>query len=227
MRSGWELLLAVLLIGTGICSWLLLLQPALRVDPTPLESFPYQIDGWEGAPIELDDEVTAMLRADQNVMRVYWNAPETHHVWLYIGYYGTERGGRPEHIPEVCYPSAGWMIRDARELTIVEANHLTADEFVVEREGDRQLVQFWYRSSRRTGIHDGFGSLSDRILNRVLHGRADGALIRISTPIDDGGIEPARERLRGFAAAVERLLPGHWPREFAPGTSPAAAGEPA
>jgi len=219
-RSLREILLIVLLFGVGIGSWALLLQPPLKVDPTPLDSLPYRFDGWQGTEIGLDETVTKMLRADQNVMRSY-TQPTGALVWLYIGYYGTKRGGRPEHTPEVCYPSAGWAVQRAQPVTIDPASGLTADEFVAERGGHRQLVQFWYRSSRRSGIHGGFRAISDRLLNRVFHGRADGALIRISTPIGEDGIPPARERLGAFAMSLERLLRAHWPREFVPG--PASA----
>ena len=205
-----ELLLVALLIGVGIGAWSLWLRPALNVDATPLSTLPYQLEAWRGVSVDLEDGVTEMLRADMNVMRAYKD-PTAALIWLYIGYYGTQRGGRPEHTPEVCYPSAGWEIRRAQELPLAEG--LVADEFLVSHEHGEQLVHFWYRSSRRTGIHDAFGAISDRILNRLLHGRADGALIRLSTPIVGDDTDAARARLREFAIGLEQQLPAHCPRE--------------
>jgi len=218
-----EFLLVALLIGVGIGAWSLWLRPALSVDATPLSTLPYQLEAWRGVPVELEDGVTEMLRADMNVMRAYKD-PTGGLIWLYIGYYGTQRGGRPEHTPEVCYPSAGWEIRRAQELPI--AHGLVADEFLVAHEHHEQLVHFWYRSSRRSGIHDALGAISDRILNRLLHGRADGALIRLSTPIDGDDIAAARARLREFAIALEQQLPAHWPREQNPVVDPGLQPEP-
>jgi hypothetical protein len=87
------------------------------------------------------------------------------------------------------------------------------NEFVAERDGERRLVHYWYRSWRRTGIVGGLDQNLDRLAGRLLQGRADGALVRISASLDGVDEVELRSRLLAFGAALEPLLATHWPRE--------------
>jgi EpsI family protein len=152
------------------------------------------------------------LRADINLQRLYVH-PTGNAVWLYVGYYGTARGGRPEHTPRGCYTGAGWGIESSRRLEVDPNGVLRVNEYVVERDGERQLVHFWYRSHRKTGLLGGMDQNLDRLVGRLLEGRADGALIRLSTPLAAGDEVAARGRLLAFAATLDPLLAARWPDE--------------
>ncbi|MBC8340680.1 MAG: exosortase-associated EpsI family protein, partial [Proteobacteria bacterium] len=104
-NDRWLLVgLALLALTTGAMSWSVYLTPPLTVSADTLGLIPAEISRWEGEDIEVESGVAAMLDADFNVQRTYVH-PIGDWVWLYIGYYGTERGGRPEHTPWACYPS--------------------------------------------------------------------------------------------------------------------------
>ena len=53
----------------------------------------------------------------------------------------------------------------------------------------------------------------DRLTGRLLDGRADGALIRVSTPLPDGDLVAARSRLQSVTAALDPLIAARWPDE--------------
>ena len=93
------------------------------------------------------------------------------------------------------------------------------NEYLVEREGVYRLVHFWYRSHRRTGMVDSLDQNVDRLLGRLGSGRADGALVRVSTPLEGSDEILARARLFRFAEQFDRQLEAHWPLE-----SPAKGG---
>jgi hypothetical protein len=59
----------------------------------------------------------------------------------------------------------------------------------------------------------GLDQTLDQVMGRLLEGRADGALVRLSTTLDDGDVEAARSRLLAFAAVVEDQIASHWPAE--------------
>jgi len=80
------------------------LRPSLAVDPSPLASLPTTIGAWHARDVPLEDSVEQELRADFNVQRVYAH-PSGDTIVLYVGYYGTERGGRPEHVPTPATPA--------------------------------------------------------------------------------------------------------------------------
>jgi EpsI family protein len=205
-------ILSVSLLAIGGFAWSLQLQPTLEIDASALATLPTRINAYEGRDIPLESTVESVLRADFNLQRSYYGAGSL--VWLYVGYYGTTRGGRPEHTPRGCYTGAGWGIESTRTLRVVPNGELRANEYLVERDGERRLVHFWYRSAQRTGMLGGWDQNVDRFVGRLTDGRADGALIRISTPLNGEDEVSARGRLLGFASALDPLLAERWPTEF-------------
>jgi EpsI family protein len=204
-------ILILILLIVGAFAWSLQMKPVLEIDASALPSLPMKIDVYHGEEIPLEETVESVLRADFNLQRVYYGAGSF--VWLYVGYYGTTRGGRPEHTPRGCYTGAGWGIESARTLEVDPDGVLQVNEYLVDREGERRLVHFWYQSAHRTGILGGWDQNIDRFLGLLTDGRADGALIRISTPIFDDDEVGARGRLLGFASLVDPLIAERWPTE--------------
>jgi hypothetical protein len=87
------------------------------------------------------------------------------------------------------------------------------NEYLVEQQGVRHLVHFWFRSHRNAGMLGGFDQARDRLLGRLLDGRADGSLVRLSIPVEAGDEPNARSILLQFASAVNAQLGAHWPVE--------------
>jgi EpsI family protein len=204
-------ILIFILLAVGGFAWSLQVQPVFEIDASALETLPMKIDVYEGKEVPLESTVESVLRADFNLQRSYFGAGSL--VWLYVGYYGTTRGGRPEHTPRGCYTGAGWGIESARTLRVVPNGDLQVNEYLVEREGERRLVHYWYRSARQTGMLGGWEQNIDRFVGRLTKGRADGALIRISTPLTGFDEVSARGRLLGFASVLDPLLAERWPSE--------------
>jgi EpsI family protein len=208
-----NILLALALLGAGALAWSLQLRPSLEVDVRPLAELPTRVGGWRAVEdVPMEPAIESELAADLNLHRVYIG-PAREPIWLYVGYYGTERGGRPQHTPRGCYPSQGWAIASDRVLAVTPGADLRVNEYLIERSGERQLVHFWYRSYTRTGMLGGLDQNLDRIVGRLAHGRADGALIRLSTPIGAAGEVEARGRLIAFASELDPMFGAHWPTE--------------
>lgn len=209
-RTG-SVLLAALFVGVGALAWALRLGPDLYVDTSPLAGLPHEIGAWQGFDLPLDSGVENMLQADFNLQRAYVH-PLGGTVWLYIGYYGTERGGTPEHTPAACYRAHGWRIVARRTLEVAPERGLRVNEYLVEKDGRQDLVHFWFRSHRRTGVLGAPDRMLDHVLGRLLDGRADGSLVRVSGVVE-GDIVALRSRLTTFALELDRTLDGHWPLE--------------
>jgi EpsI family protein len=201
--------LIVALIASGAVAWWFQLRPDLDYDGSSLERLPLELGDWRGESIPLESAVESMLRADLNLQRAY-HGTGSEVVWLYIGYYSTASGGRPEHTPDVCYPSAGWQIASEAVWSDDEAR---ANEYVVERDGFLRLVHFWYQSSRSSGLLGTWNVSVDQLESRVSTGRADGALVRLSTPVEEDDIEAARRRLVDFQRLLAPELAARWPSE--------------
>jgi EpsI family protein len=206
-----SLALSLALVAVGAAAWALQLRAPLRVDAAALAALPPALGDWRARDVPLENEVEAMLRADWNLQREYAR-PGSPPVSLYVGYYGTARGGAPEHTPWVCYPSNGWTIESNERL---DADGLRAHELVVTQNEQRRLVLFWYQSWRRAGLLGSFDVTLDHVLSRLRTERADGALVRISTDLPPGGELAARSRLVSFGGALVSALAAHWPEERA------------
>jgi len=205
--------LVVSLLLAGGAGWWLALEPTLHGDPSSLATLPRKLAGFTGEDLPIDSAVESMLRADFNLQRAYVHAFGDV-VWLYLGYYGTARGGTPEHTPGVCYGANGWDIVHDAAVTFPDAAKGHAREFIVEQAGQRRLVLFWFRSYRNRTLASTAALLVDHFVGRLRAGRADGALVRLSTPLGrDEDIETARRRLRVFAASLEPEIEARWPDE--------------
>ena len=206
------------MLAVGALAWSVYLRPELQVDATALGELPHEIAGWHSKDVPLDVVIASMLDADLHLQRAYTH-PFGDMIWLYLGYYGTSRGGRPEHVPRTCYESHGWTLAEQRTLDVDATRGLRTNELLIEKAGERRLVHFWYRSHRATGILGGFGVSLDHLMGRAQDGRADGALVRLSTPISgDDGVVTARARLLGFESALDVQLGAHWPSEAVEGS---------
>lgn len=209
-------LVTAALLLAGVAAWVLALRPDPRVDTTPLLALPSHLGLWQSEDIPLESAVESILQADFNLQRRYRH-PLGDVVWVYFGYYGTARGGRPEHTPAVCFRAHGWTIEDHR---VIEAGGgLRVNEMVVSLGDERQLVHYWYRSFRRTGLRGGVDQLFDHLVGRLFYDRADGSLVRLSTRFGDESDRPvARSRLLQFATSFDEQLAAYWPRELPAGS---------
>ena len=205
-----SLLLAVLLIA-GAAAWWLSLRTVSQSNPESLDDLASALGPWQAVDIEMDQSVADMLNADHNVQRAYTH-PLGYTVFVYVGYYGAERGGVPEHTPDVCYPSQGWRIVDSNERRVGGRDGLELREYIVEKEGARRLVHFWYRTSRSSGMTSILGLRVDQFWGRITNEGADGALIRLSTPLRGSEDELARGRLFALDQKIEAELERVWPR---------------
>lgn len=202
---------------TGAASWWLLLRNVPETDPSSLDALATTLGGWQAIDIEMDQAVADVLGADPNVQRAYHH-PLGYTVFVYVGYYGSQRGGVPEHTPSVCYPAQGWKIVESREQTVGGRSGLDVREFVVESERSKRLVHFWYRTSQTSGITSIPGLRMWQFLGRMTNEGTDGALIRLSIPLHDSdGVDgtnwtSARERLFALDLQVEAELDRVWPQ---------------
>jgi EpsI family protein len=179
-----------------------------------LAALPFEIGSYRGIDSPVGQNVEDMLSADFNLQREYLH-PLGQVLWLYLGYYGTERGGTPEHTPQACYAAHGWEILDERRVLIdAEAGH-RAVEYLVESRGQQQLVLFWYRSYRGSGFGSTLALQLDHVLGKLRDGRGDGALVRLSTPLIGVDRDAAHGMLTAFARQLEPELARAWPSESA------------
>ena len=77
---------------------------------------------------------------------------------------------------------------------------------VIQKGLERQLVYYWFQARGRQFTGD-FAARFANITDSLTLGRTDGGLVRVITPIGEGGAAAADARLTRFLAASVDALP--------------------
>jgi EpsI family protein len=215
----WPSALALLMMGG---TWAFLAARSGAESPLPRKPFselPLQIGSFAGRDREMGADVLALLRLTDHVMRVYSPRVEGPRpsgafegqtrqaaapVWLYVGYYGSQRTGATYHSPKNCLPGGGWVFKSSEHVTGVLPGLPDAEinRVVIEKGFDRQLILYWYQDRGRV-IASEYAAKGYLILDAATRNRTDGALVRISTPV----IGSEDEAFRHAVDFVEQLFP--------------------
>ncbi len=189
-------------------------RPKPVVVKTNLENMPTEIAGYKGTDDSYSESVYRELNADKHLYRHYLSAGGRR-VDLYIGYYGTAKGGRTGHNPYACLPGSGWAIVDTRKVSLwptperpIEVNYIRA------RKDDINAVMIhWYQIAGTKVVSTGLQQNIERFWGRLLNNRNDGAFVQITTKIADNRVVEAESEIANFAGQILRVLPSYWPVE--------------
>jgi EpsI family protein len=182
---------------------------------TNLENLPLNIAGFHGSEDSFSPAIYEELNADLNVYRHY-RSPEGKQVDLYIGYYGTAKGGRTGHNPYACLSGAGWGIIEQGEVEVFpmyRQEGVTLNYVVARKDGINNVILNWYQSAGTQVLGTGLQQNIQRFLGRVLHNRNDGAYVQVFSFAEDPEVPRAKEVVRHFALNLLELLPDYWPAE--------------
>jgi EpsI family protein len=184
------------------------------VEPTvarqPFAEFPLSLDGWRGQDLKLDERVLDLLKLTDYVMRAY--APpaggqSAAPVYLYVGYYGSQRTGATYHSPKNCLPGGGWQFKSTETVTgaLPGAPGTAINRVVIEKGFDRQLILYWYQDRGRV-VASEYAAKGYLIWDATTRNRTDGALVRITTPVVGSEEEAYRHALDFLRVSWEPLL---------------------
>lgn len=175
----------------------------------PLSRVPDSIAGWSGNDVQIDQESLEILGAGDFLSRVYTIDSQSQAIGLFIGYFPTQRTGAAIHSPKNCLPGAGWAFESSQyvDLQDVKGKPHRVGEYIVTDGESRQFIIYWYQAHGRS-IANEYTARVRMVVDAMRLNRTDGALVRVSTPIDPiGGITKARARAESFAAELAPMLP--------------------
>ena len=127
----WPAIVALVMLAS---TWGLLLSLSQAEPLIPRKSFvefPLTIgDRWQGKELGMDPKVLEVLKLNDYMMRVYIpqelikggeNPKGLAPVYLYVGYYQSQRTGATYHSPKNCLPGAGWQFVDSEQIPVMLA----------------------------------------------------------------------------------------------------------
>jgi EpsI family protein len=178
----------------------------------PLETFPVAIGEWRGQEeTTLEESIRGILKLDDYVMRRYAD-PSGHSIWLYIGYWETQRRGAQIHSPKHCLPGGGWEPLEAKTVMIpvaAQATPFEVNHYIIQKDQYRQLVLYWYQSQGRA-IASEVDAKVQLLKNALFHNRTDGALVRLISPVE-GSVQETFARQMQYVQALYPLLGRYFP----------------
>ncbi len=210
--KGW---LRVAITSFCLVAALLLVHARSQGHATPLrralDDFPTQIAAWEGQEAtRLDIETLNILKVSDYVMRRYVDEAGRG-VWVYLGYWESQRRGAQMHSPKNCLPGSGWEPLEASVVTIPvdDGRSIQVNRFLVQKNDQRELVLYWYRAQGED-VHGEVAAKAAMVKNAIIRNRTDGALVRVSAAVE-GGVPETSDRLVAFVQAMYPQLADYLP----------------
>lgn len=188
------------------------------VQPVPLQKalseFPMQIGEWTGRMGKLDPKILDLLGTEDYLMVDYTKDGKSA-VNLYALYYPKQdsTSNQAIHSPSVCIPAGGWTVQSKTIESIALANgkKLNVNKMIISKDSARQLMYYWFAHDKTSTADANFSKLFN-IQNAFINGRTNGAMIRITTLIENNGSE--QTAIKSLSEFLNDILPSLHERLF-------------
>jgi EpsI family protein len=179
-----------------------------------LEFVPATIHDWRSGGAPPSDALPEDTRAPHRLVRTYQKGALP--IWVSVGYYPLQDTTKRPPARELLFPRSGWTHLSEQSVALPVAaddrsSELNANLVLMTTGGRRLTILYWYQIGQRAVGSDHWYRAAV-VYNRLVHGRADGALIRVASPVPDGMSVDAvlgqqTQFLRVFLPEILRRLP--------------------
>jgi len=178
----------------------------------PFSTFPTTVGGWKGQDDTiLTPDVLSMLKMSDYLMRRYAD-DGGRAVWLYIGYWQSQRKGGDIHSPKNCLPGGGWEPIEASRLSIQVPGRdapISVNRYLIQKDNQMQITLYWFHTQGKV-VAGELGAKIELVRNALLRNRTDGALVRLSSPVQ-GGVDQTTQRMVAYVQTLYPILPKYLP----------------
>jgi exosortase D (VPLPA-CTERM-specific) len=179
----------------------------------PFSAFPVQVGEWQGERQVMEKMYLDVLCLSDYLLIDYRNGKQQS-VNFYVAYNESQRGGKSSHSPASCLPGSGWEFKDSG-ITSVElpgGKAIRVQRAFMDKNGQQLLAYYWFPQRGRI-LHNLFELKLFAFWDAIVDHRTDGALVRIITPVGDGGnLRESESRLQDFIRVMlpvlDQYLPG-------------------
>lgn len=204
------LFISILVAGVLVNGWAYLGEA--HIERKQLKDFPEQLGEWQQSrPDQTVDEPTMkVLRTTDYLLRDY-RRPDGQVANFYVGYYASQRSGVSYHSPLNCMPGSGWTLSspDTVTISLPDASSFVANKYVIQNGDYKNLMIYWYQGRGRAVASEYWGKVYT-VIDSVRLRRSDGALVRVTVPLDDSeaaALESAKDLSAKAAVAISEFVP--------------------
>ena len=183
------LIAIILLSAAGIYARMLEAHRVAAGEPPELAHLPQSFGTWRAQDIPLSENVGRVLGADVTLQRVYRNASQQE-VHVFLAYFSRQAVNSQIHSPRHCVPGSGWTIVSTEPVQLsLSDRRQPATLMVLEREGARQEMLYWFRT--RSGNVTGEYALKlDLVRNSLARRPTDAVFVRyVARPQDAAAMQ--------------------------------------
>ncbi len=209
--KSWPFLIAVVMLSATWMGIESLSSGEYIKAKKDFETFPLVVaERWKGKELGLEEKILDVLQLSDYMMRVYWPISSTSVVngykqnvkrqsppisqtssnigplWLYVGYYESQRTGSTYHSPKNCLPGAGWQFVKSEYVTVPlgDGPGKMINRVLIQKGLDQQIILYWYQDRGRV-IASEYWAKGYMIWDSITKNRTDGSLVRVSIPVVD------------------------------------------
>lgn len=202
----------VILLGTFLFLHQRTSEDAVAIT-RPLKDLPASIGDWRAREFSPFDDKTLEILKLSDYANVRYADPGGRSLWLYIGYWGSQRKGAQIHSPKNCLPGSGWEPVESSTLTIPLASPappITVNKYLLQKGGSRELVLYWYQS-RNTVTAGEIPARIQMVKNSLFSNRSDGAIVRVTSSVA-GSVEATTQVLTEYIRQLSPVLQQYLPQ---------------
>lgn len=200
--------IAALVLGTGLLANRQEIIPARPL----FQSFPTQIEGWAGTNESIDLATLSTLKLDDYWLANYKQGPDAPSVTLYMAYYKSQRVGSSIHSPSNCLPGGGWRVEKRSIAPLALGRQTIPVSRLVIREGQQAMLVYYWFAGRGRILNEQYEAKWYLFVDSIEKHRTDGALVRLTTPIESQETEQdADRRMQAFLSASYDLIQPYVP----------------
>lgn len=196
--------LAALLIITagGTFSLNLRYRSVPAASGVDLEAIPESAGGWAAREIHLPPDIESLLDVNRYIYREYVNSSGKS-VWLFVGYFTSQKFGTGIHSPRNCLPGSGWEIVSRAYAELPGDRSTTVNRMDIIRGGERQRMYYWF-VTRAGHLNNEFSLKGDLVISALQGRPTDAAFIRINVPCPEASPEECERTVGEFVGIFKK-----------------------
>ena len=200
MNKRIVLVFGLFAISYSLVSWFSAKPETALESRIDLSVTPLELDGWRGEDVEIRDDTIQVLKSDSFINRTYRDGLGREMSIHIANWLNPDTISAAPHHPEICYPAAGWEIRERRTVQLAtKAGEIPMELILFQRGQQRVVTGHWFQVGDLAFVSsDGFQKERHRFWGK----RAWPSTTKFLLQTVASSTNAAEDRLKEFAKLV-------------------------